>query len=537
MGEGKTEAAFFAHLELQRQFGHRGMYVALPTKTTGNAMFTRTLEFLQRHGPDQRLDLQLLHGAKLLNEEFERIRFSPIYDDRTGGEVRAGEWFGNKKRALLSEYGVGTIDQALVTILPVRHNFVRLWGLANRVVVLDEVHAYDAYTGTLLLHLLRWLQAMGSSVVLLSATLSPSIRRRLAKAIGAQLPEQEQAYPRLSVFQRGEKVRQAHFEADPARRLTVCLGGVAPELSAIRAAIEERLASGGMALALVNTVQRAQDLYQLFPAGEPVARNGVRIGKVLADGTQVLLYHARFPADQRQEREQHVLDTFGPPPKGDRQGRKILIATQVAEQSSYLQSDGNRSVSRPRPPTRAQSHPQILLTNRKSKGVGSQLAHAAHVLMENRNGLVVDVSVNEANGSAERQEALTLVRRTRRRHRLRLKTLGADKGYAAGAFLHELESKETIVPMIPMPKGPIRAAGLEADARRRAKRRQKTKGYPTSQRIRKRMEETFGWTKMIGGLKRSRHVSRWKIYQQALVVNSAYNLLRMARLEVWLNAA
>ena len=101
---------------------------------------------------------------------------------------------------------------------------------------------------------------------------------------------------------------------------------------------------------------------------------------------------------------------------------------------------------------------------RKSKGVGSQLAHAAHVLMENRNGLVVDVSVSEANGRAERQEALTLVRRTRRRHRLRLKTLGADKGYAAGAFLHELESKETIVPMIPMPKGPIRAAGLEADA-------------------------------------------------------------------------
>ena len=91
--------------------------------------------------------------------------------------------------------------------------------------------------------------------------------------------------------------------------------------------------------------------------------------------------------------------------------------------------------------------------------------------------------------------------------------------------------------MIPMPKGPIRAAGLEADARRRAKRRQKTKGYQTSQGIRKRVEETFGWTKMIGGLKRSRHVGRWKICQQALVVNAAYNLLRMARLEVWLSAA
>ena len=168
---------------------------------------------------------------------------------------------------------------------------------------------------------------------------------------------------------------------------------------------------------------------------------------------------------------------------------------------------------------------------RKSKGVGSQLSHAAHVLMENRNGLVVDVSVSEANGHAERKEALALVRRTKRRHRLRPKTLGADKGYAAGAFLHELESKEKIVPMIPMPKGPIRAAGPEAEARRRARRRQKTKGYQTSQRIRKRVEETFGWTKTIGRLRRSRHVGRWKIGQQALIVNAAYNLLRMARLE------
>lgn len=337
MGEGKTEAAFFAHLELQRRFGHRGMYVALPTKATGNAMFTRTLEFLEWQGPDRRLDLQLLHGAKLLNEAFERIRFSPIYDDRPGGEVRAGEWFTNKKRALLSEYGVGTIDQALVTILPVRHNFVRLWGLANRVVVLDEVHAYDAYTGALLLHLLRWLQALGSSVVLLSATLSPSIRRGLAKALGAELPEQEEPYPRLSVFSRGERVRQKHFEADPTRRLTVCVRGLAPDLPAIRAAVEERLSSGGMGLALVNTVQRAQELYRLFPEGKPLSLNDVRVGKRLADGTQVLLYHARFAADQRQGRERQVLAAFGP--GGGREGRKILIATQVAEQSLDLDFD------------------------------------------------------------------------------------------------------------------------------------------------------------------------------------------------------
>ena len=200
MGEGKTEAAFFAHLELQRRFGHRGLYVALPTKATGNAMFKRTLKFLRSQGTDRKLDLQLLHGAKLLNDTYQNLRLSGIHDPATGGEVRAGEWFTNKKRALLSEYGVGTVDQALLPILPVRHNFVRLWGLANRVVVFDEIHAYDAYTGTLLVHLLRWLLALGSSVVLLSATLPPSIRRKLAEIVDADLPEQEVEYPRLSVF-------------------------------------------------------------------------------------------------------------------------------------------------------------------------------------------------------------------------------------------------------------------------------------------------------------------------------------------------
>jgi CRISPR-associated endonuclease/helicase Cas3 len=187
MGEGKTEAALYAHLELQRRFGHRGLYVALPSKATGNAMFKRVRRFLDECSGERKLDLQLLHGGRSLNEEFQKLRFSRIDDADPGGAVRAAEWFTHKKRSLLSEYGVGTVDQALVPILPVRHNFVRLWGLANRVVILDEVHAYDAYTGTLLEHLVRWLQALGCSVVLISATLSPSIHRRNANATRASI--------------------------------------------------------------------------------------------------------------------------------------------------------------------------------------------------------------------------------------------------------------------------------------------------------------------------------------------------------------
>ena len=336
MGEGKTEAAFFAELELQRRFGHRGFYIALPTKATGNAMFKRTLHFLHSQNATRRLDLQLLHGAALLNDDFLRMRISGIYSPETGGEVRAGEWFSHKKRALLSEFGVGTVDQALLTILPVRHNFVRLWGLANRVVIFDEIHAYDAYTGTLLINLLRWLLSLGSSVILLSATLPPAFRRKLAEIVGASLPDKEEEYPRLSIYRLGA-VNQVHFSADPARRREIKLSGIPADLPCIRRTMEDNLASVGMGLVLVNTVQRAQDLYKLFPEGKTLGYDGRRVGKILPDGTEICLFHARFPAGDRQGREDYVLRTFGV--DGMRTGRKILIATQVAEQSLDLDFD------------------------------------------------------------------------------------------------------------------------------------------------------------------------------------------------------
>lgn len=337
MGEGKTEAAFYAHLDLQRRFGHRGLYIALPTKATGNAMFTRTLKFLRSQNCSRQIDLQLLHGGALLNDDYQKLKPGGIHDPKAGGDVRAGEWFTHKKRALLSEYGVGTVDQALLTILPVRHQFVRLWGLANRVVVFDEIHAYDAYTGTLLIHLLRWLLALGSSVLLLSATLPPAIRRKLAALTNADSPEKEADYPRLSVYSNGLAVRQIAFEAEPARRLSLHVQPIASDLAAMQEALDSRLAEGGFALALVNTVQRAQDLYLLYPGGETIMIEGRPVGKCLADGTEIYLFHARFPADCRQQRENAVLQTFGL--AGGRGGRKILIATQVAEQSLDLDFD------------------------------------------------------------------------------------------------------------------------------------------------------------------------------------------------------
>ena len=166
---------------------------------------------------------------------------------------------------------------------------------------------------------------------------------------------------------------------------------------------------------------------------------------------------------------------------------------------------------------------------RKGKGKPALLSHSAHVLMENRNGLCVDIAVDEANGYAERVQSGVMLDHVHRRHGLRPRTLGADAGYKDGAYLDALE-RFGIEPHVPIGDGPIRGVDQDAEARRHARRRQRTKGYQVSQRIRKRVEEIFGWCKTVGELAHCRFVGRWKLKQQGEVVAAAYNLLRLARL-------
>jgi CRISPR-associated endonuclease/helicase Cas3 len=326
MGEGKTEAAFYAHVRLQQTLGHRGMYVALPTQATGNALFKRTVGFLQGMGRNEPVDLQLLHGATLLNDDYAKLKIKAV-DEREKPDykhsVSAQEWFSHKKRALLSEYGVGTVDQALLSVLPIKHYFVRMWGLGNRTVVIDEVHAYDTYTSSLIETLLAWLYALGSSAVVMSATLPKTRREALLRAYGArEIPQVE--YPRVYKVV-GGKVEARRFEADPERRIRLELRRCKAEIADVVPQILASVENGGCVACVVNTVDRAQ---QIYLALESQAR---------AQGIALYLFHARYPAQQRQEIEDQILGLFGK--KGQRPARAILIGTQVLEQSLDLDFD------------------------------------------------------------------------------------------------------------------------------------------------------------------------------------------------------
>ena len=174
--------------------------------------------------------------------------------------------------------------------------------------------------------------------------------------------------------------------------------------------------------------------------------------------------------------------------------------------------------------------------DRTSAGREAQLSHMGHLLTENRHGSIGGVTVSEANGTAERRAALDPLTRAKRRHRLRPKTVGADKGYDAGAFLRKLERRKITprVPIVKPPRDPKEVADKtqvpDIRARRRMQARLSDVGYALSQRCRKKIEEGIGWIKTVAGLARSRWVGRWKLRQMAELAAAAYNLLRMRKL-------
>lgn len=167
MGEGKTEAGLYAALQMARQWKKTGFYVGLPTSATANQMAGRMRELLAFHGREE--PVRLLHAmAWLVDGETPG---DPVI--HTEDAAIARRWLEPLRRGLLSSYAVGTVDQAMMAVLPVKYGVLRLLGLSGKALVIDELHAYDVYMSEILFCLLQWCRALEIPVVLLSATLPP----------------------------------------------------------------------------------------------------------------------------------------------------------------------------------------------------------------------------------------------------------------------------------------------------------------------------------------------------------------------------
>lgn len=330
MGMGKTETALVAVEELAQKTGRTGMFFALPTQATSNGIFSRVMDWIKH--TDGGKSIRLIHGKAQLNEEFFNLPKSRnIYED---GEIGVNEWFAGRKLSILDDFVVGTVDQILLAALKQKHLMLRHLGFSNKVVVIDEVHAYDAYMSVYLYQAIRWLGAYRVPVVILSATLPIEKRNQLLETymVGTgykfkTIPkpdkfETNEAYPLLT-YNDGEIIKQFDdFEKEYGQDYKIIKKSKKQSEDIVRL-IKEITPDGGIVGVIVNTVKKAQNFAKkcVYEFGED----------------NVDLLHSSFIATDRYKKEKDLINSIGK--NKNRPDFKIIIGTQVIEQSLDIDFD------------------------------------------------------------------------------------------------------------------------------------------------------------------------------------------------------
>lgn len=322
-GGGKTELALYVADQLINKFGLNGAYIAMPTQATSNQMFERVSAYLQARYPQHLVHLQLAHAQAEHHALYQQFQSRPQREGNESGIV-AEQWFQNRKRTLLAPYVVGTVDQAMLSVLQVQHHFVRLYALSQRVILFDEIHSYDVYMNTIIERLMEWLTSLQSPQILLSATLSAQNRQSLLSHVGANTQNiPDVPYPRMTVVLHDGQV-EVHPLPRPATHI-LQIQHISDDIGLLCATLAEVYQLGGCIAVICNTVDEAIKVTQALHHHPTI------------DPEDVWLFHARFPFAWRNEIEQQVLADFGK--HGARPERKILVATQVIEQSLDLDFD------------------------------------------------------------------------------------------------------------------------------------------------------------------------------------------------------
>jgi CRISPR-associated endonuclease/helicase Cas3 len=357
MGEGKTEASLAVAELLANKTKRSGVFFALPTQATANGLFLRICSWIERLEDGVNHAVYLAHGKADLNELYYNIKTATKKmggywvggeeSEETGDDaIIVHDWFSGRKKGILADFVIGTIDQVLMGGLKQKHLALRHLGLANKVVILDECHAYDAYMSQYIYKVLNWLGAYGVPVVVLSATLPGDKRKQLIDAYlnreSAPVREYDPVFDKekpeatplpawattcdypIITFTDGSDIHQEKICGEQ-RPLQVALK-ILPDDEQIALVLEELLSGDGCAGIIVNTVKRAQKvaytLRQFFDE-------------------DVQLLHSRFLAMDRAQKEKELFTKLGA--DSEREGRRpkrcIVVGTQIFEQSCDLDFD------------------------------------------------------------------------------------------------------------------------------------------------------------------------------------------------------
>jgi len=338
MGLGKTEIALIAAEQLAYATGRDGIFMGLPTQATTNAMFDRVEDWVEilAKAQDENFQINLMHGKKLFNRKYLALpnAVNVYADEGKTGSVVLNAWFSGKK-SILTKFTVGTIDNLLLMGLKQKHLFLRHLGFSGKVVIIDEVHAYDCYMDSYLCKAIEWLGTYHVPIVILSATLPKDKRNVLLRAylkgkygkyyekklIAPANWENAQAYPLLSILD-GNQIKQIKdfpglSDQKPQTLQVQRLNEPDDELIS---AVVAKISNGGIAGIIVNTVKRAQALAKLVPTG-----------------IKLMVLHSAFLATDRTAQETDLQAAIGK--HVVRPDKMIVIGTQVLEQSLDIDFD------------------------------------------------------------------------------------------------------------------------------------------------------------------------------------------------------
>ena len=399
MGQGKTEAGLIAAEFLAQATGRTGVAFAAPTQATSNALFDRVIEWVkyqtnnvaQKHGePIEPHSMFLGHSKNRFNKSYEALSKADIFDEpsasvrdsnrktlRPGTSLARHSWLSGTKRGLLSSFVVCTIDQVLMTALQARHVMLRYLGLASKVIIIDEVHAYDAYMSRYLSAALYWLGQMNAPIILMSATLPSAIRDDLMESyanglkIGAEpqhkAPESSSApqndmmarmmaniaksqapsastvtenssldldYPVIHTLTAEDNGTPKKWKVEqPVEQTEIELKLIDDSPESVLHVLEPLANDHGCAAVICNTVGRAQEMHTFLSE---------QFGE-----EHVILTHSRFTATHRAEQEELLVSKLGKKAHyseadgedSSRPHRLIVVGTQVIEQSLDLDFD------------------------------------------------------------------------------------------------------------------------------------------------------------------------------------------------------
>ena len=330
-GEGKTEAALLAASRYAAARGSAGWYFAMPTMGTADGLRERLERLLPNLTGGNPPMLHLMHSLRSLRDTPQGW---------AAADPEARRWMSSSRKAILAPFGVGTIDQALMGVLRVKHSPLRMLAATTGTLIVDEAHTFDPYMRTLLCRLLTWSAARGASAVLMSATLPRDLATEFFNAYRSGITgavddgSPEIGYPGWACWTT-ETEWAASAACEPRRRwrLGIRLRDTpAADISdAMARRAMEGTREGGCVMVVRETVAKAQQTYE--------SAVSIKAEDHRDADCKVVLLHSRFRHGDRRRHTERLLADLGPPGAARRPARLVLVATQIVELSLDVDFD------------------------------------------------------------------------------------------------------------------------------------------------------------------------------------------------------